>query len=112
MKEYWFINNIVVYTKQDFYLIEKIDKVMRQFKSSGLLNYWVLEQTKQGSKIPEASKTECMNFIQLKGTFEIFVCGSMLSTLFFFAEILYFNLKILGKKFKIDKNKKCEKYLK
>lgn len=93
LKECWFINNMVMYTKKNFFLIDEFDVAIRRLKSSGLINYWVDKFTRLEDLKVKETVEETLSLEQLQGVFEIFIYGLIISIACFLGEIIFNLLK-------------------
>jgi hypothetical protein len=93
LKEYWFINNIVFYTKKNFYMIKKFNVIISRLKSNGLINYWMSQETEIARKARGESGLEVLKIKHLEGVFEVFFIGLILAFLCFMIEKTIFLIK-------------------
>lgn len=88
LKEYWFINNIVMYMQKDFYLVDDFNEIISRLTSSGLINYWVSNEIRLKEKTAEVYLPMGLNIFQMQGIFEIWLYGLILSSICAILEII------------------------
>jgi hypothetical protein len=69
------MRSIVIYSRRDFYLLEKINLKIEDFKSGGLIKFWNDQQYYKLKSITEQNQLESLNLEHFHGTFGIFCCG-------------------------------------
>lgn len=81
---------VTIYTKQDFYLLSALDKVIQELKASGLIEFWNLLDTDQSFLKSYEKKTPMS--LQLKhftGGFYIYFFGLFFSFLILVFESMF-----------------------
>lgn len=88
---------VVIQTKKDFYLLEKINEKIEDLKAAGLMDYWNFKDIdrKLRNTENEGSEPKILNIDQFLGGFQVFVIGVVLSLVAFIVENLY--LKFINK---------------
>lgn len=89
LKEYWFINNIVMYMQKDFYLVDDFNEIISRLTSSGLISYWVSNEIRLKEKTTESSLPMGLNVSQMQGIFEVWLYGLMVSSICALLEIIF-----------------------
>lgn len=111
LNEYWFMNNIVIYTKKNFYLLKEINKIISTLKSNGLINHWVAEQTVLDMKVSRSSGPNSLNLTQLQGIFEVWIYGIIVSITCLLLENIFHKIKSLNIKLFRRKGRVVQKRL-
>jgi hypothetical protein len=92
LKEYWFINNMVFYTKKNFFMLEKFNEIISQIKSSGLMNHWVTTEIEGERKNSKAGPKQ-LKLEHLEGVFEVWLIGLCVAVFGFVMEKVSFVVK-------------------
>lgn len=80
---------VVIYSLKDFYLLDEMNEEIEKLRSTGLIEYWNYEYVdKKFLKIEEVKAPSKLNFDHLLGSFEVLLCGLLLSILVFSVECL------------------------
>lgn len=104
LNEAFLTNQIVFYFSKNFYLVEKFNSKISQFKSIGLINFWMAQYTSSHglkSKTMKHIQTS-LKIIHLEGVFLLLTYGLSFATVVFVIEII---LQLFIRKYvKIIKN--------
>lgn len=88
-KEVFMLIPVVIYARQDFFLINEINKKMDFMQSAGLIQFWHVDYEKRNrGDLKERPKVLTIN--HLSGSFQILFFGSLVSLLVFMSEFLFF----------------------
>lgn len=81
---------IVVYTTKDFYLVQSLNEKIDFLKSAGLIEFWRSQyfDNDQG-KADFSRQPRVLNFVRLKGIFNIWMAGNAVSLIALVVEILF-----------------------
>lgn len=93
LDDYWFINNIVIYFRKNFYLATEFDEIISRLTASGLVNHWFSQYIAKSMKGQSKSGPSSLKLLQLKGIFEVLVYGLVFSLACFTLEILLFKFR-------------------
>lgn len=90
LNEAFLTNQIVFYFSKNFYLVEKFNSKISQFKSIGLINFWMSQYTSSHelkSKTMKYVQTS-LRIIHLEGVFLLLIYGLSFATIVFVIEII------------------------
>jgi hypothetical protein len=93
LKEYWFINNMVFYTKKNFFMLGKFNEIISQMKSSGLMNHWVVAEIEEERKMNSKAGPKKLKLEHLEGVFEVWLIGLCVAVFGFVIEKVSFVVK-------------------
>jgi hypothetical protein len=77
--------------KQDFYLLEVIDKQIKYLTPSGLIEFWGSQHITIYQTTREVFYPKALSLLQFRGSFYIIMIGWLLSFASFLAETIYRN---------------------
>jgi hypothetical protein len=80
-------NEIVFYFTKNFYLVEKFNEKIQGLKSGGIIEYQRSKYLKK-QFLKRTSTISSLNLNQLKGVFQIFLIGLLISSLSLIIEIV------------------------
>ncbi|KAG5674080.1 hypothetical protein PVAND_004067 [Polypedilum vanderplanki] len=87
-KEYFMTIPVVIYTKKDFYLVNKINEKIQLMQAAGLIDYWHSQSIDRKYEKIAASAAQPikLSFNHLLSCFTILICGLIISLIIFIAE--------------------------
>lgn len=88
-KEIFLTIPIVVYTRRDFFLLSAMNKKIEDFKTAGLINFWISEDLNMEiMKKIDPTYPRVLTLAQLIGGFQLLLFGCLISFVVFIVEIL------------------------
>lgn len=86
---------IVIYARQEFYLLNTINERIQQLSASGLIDFWASQDVNIGLlKAKEIFYPKVLNFKEFKGSFYVLSIGCVLGVLVFMFELFTSRLKV------------------
>lgn len=80
---------IIIYTKKDFYLLDKINEKIEFLKASGLIDFWHYQEVKKGAMFEAEFKgPRTLKIEHLLGCFQILLYGCFISLIILALEFL------------------------
>lgn len=94
-KEYYTMVPVAIFFPLNSYLTEIVSRKLEEFEAAGLINYWASAHTDTKYLNFNTEKTEPkkINMNHLSGTVQLFVCGIIVSSLVFIAELILFLMR-------------------
>lgn len=78
---------IVIYSRNDFYLLEAFNKRIGVLQAAGFIEFWQYQDIERTIADDEASgHPEVLTFVQLVGSFQLLLVGYVLSVIAFVVE--------------------------
>jgi hypothetical protein len=78
---------VVMYMRQDFYLVDSIDMVLKNVKPTGLIDFWGSQDVARHENTEEVFYPKALGLMQFEGSFYILVIGWTISLIAFIVEI-------------------------
>lgn len=74
-KEVFMTIPVVVYTRQDFYLLNALNDRINELRASGLIDFWASLDIKRAENKPESPHPRTLKLEDFKGSFYIAIIG-------------------------------------
>jgi hypothetical protein len=84
---------IVIYMRQDFCLLNAIDKTLKNVKPSGLIDFWGSNDVERDDYTKETFYPKALDLLDLSGSFYILLLGWLFCLFAFLLEIGFFLLQ-------------------
>jgi hypothetical protein len=84
---------VVIYMRQDFYLVSAINKILLKIEPSGLIDFWESQDVAKDQHTKEVFRPKALGLGHFKGSFYILLIGWTLSIVGMMVEILIKNLE-------------------
>jgi hypothetical protein len=85
---------VVIYMKQDFYLLNVIDKQIKHLKASGLIEYWNRENIGNLQNVKQVIYPKTLTLKQFWGSFYILIIGWTISLIILMMEVAVEQVKV------------------
>jgi hypothetical protein len=87
-KEVFLALPVVIYAKQNFYLLDVINEKLEAFKSAGLIDYWIYNSFDFRTESFEAQQfPTALTMNHLLGSFSLLLAGCLVSFVVFLVEL-------------------------
>lgn len=85
---------VVSYMRRNHFLINEVNREIEALQSNGMLGFWIKTYTSyKHTKLKSQSLPSKLKMNNLKGAFQILLCGLLFSFFYFSAEVLIFLIK-------------------
>lgn len=79
----------VFYTTRNFFLLDSMNAKVENFKSAGLVGFWLSKYLQKPEKVFDTSEPKKFNLSHFEGIFQILLIGLFVSLLVFSVELVY-----------------------
>lgn len=86
-KDVFMTISVVIFTKKDFYLLDKINNEIGKFQASGLIDFWHNQNVNREVEDKDKRYPTVLKLTQLLSCFQLLFVGFLVSFLIFISEI-------------------------